>query len=183
MVFVDAAPLSLLYMLYRIGERARQADRVATFRLSAESVQRGFSLGDDADEIVDALEQGIIDVVATDHAPHAAIDKEVPFEAAPNGVLGLEWAASVVTTCTSLDQVAFFNRMAVEPARIVGLNGHGRPVGPDTPANLVVFDPSASWVPTTTRSKSRNAPYFGRTLTGKVLATVYEGRVTHRETE
>lgn len=137
----------------------------------------------DREALVDALERGIIDVVATDHAPHAAIDKEVPFEAAPNGVLGLEWAASVVTTCTSLDQVAFFNRMAVEPARIVGLNGHGRPVGPDTPANLVVFDPSASWVPTTTRSKSRNAPYFGRTLTGKVLATVYEGRVTHLETE
>lgn len=135
----------------------------------------------DREALVGGLERGIIDVVATDHAPHAAIDKEVPFEAAPNGVLGLEWAASVVTTCTSLDQVAFFERMAVAPARIAGLGGHGRPVGPDTAANLVVFDPSASWVPTTTRSKSRNAPYFGRALTGKVLATVYEGRVTHLE--
>ncbi len=136
----------------------------------------------DREALVDGLERGVIDVVATDHAPHAAIDKEVPFEAAPNGVLGLEWAASVVRTCTALDQVAFFDRMAVEPARIAGLSGHGRPVGPDTAANLVVFDPGASWVPTTTRSKSRNAPYLGRALTGKVLATVYEGRVTHLET-
>ncbi len=135
----------------------------------------------DRDALVDALERGVIDVVATDHAPHAAIDKEVPFEAAPNGVLGLEWAASVVTTCTSLDQVGFFDRMAVEPARIAGLSGHGRPVATDTAANLVIFDPAASWVPTTTRSKSRNAPYFGRTLTGKVRATVYDGRVTYRE--
>ena len=71
------------------------------------------------------LRSGVIDAVATDHAPHAAIEKEVPFEVAPNGVLGLEWAAAVANMTAGLDQADFFDRMSVAPAAIATLERHG----------------------------------------------------------
>jgi dihydroorotase len=122
---------------------------------------------------------GVIDAVATDHAPHAAIEKEVPFEDAPNGVLGLEWAAAATITATQPDIRTFFQRLSIDPAAIAGLEGHGRPVAVGMPAHLVVVDPEATWTPTTSRSKSRNAPYLGRELTGAIVATVFGGTRTH----
>ena len=134
---------------------------------------------DHREALITGLEDGTIDAVATDHAPHSALEKEVPFEMAPNGVLGLEWAGSVVNTATTLDQASFFDRMSTTPAAIAGLDRHGGPVAEDRIANLVVFHPDVEWVPTTTMSKSRNAPYFGRALTGMVTATIHDGVVTH----
>jgi dihydroorotase len=134
----------------------------------------------DREALVRALRAGIIDVVATDHAPHASHEKDVPFEHAPNGVTGLEWAASIVSTVAGLEQRAFFERLSVAPAAIAGLDRHGRPLAVGDDANLVVFDPALEWVPTTTRSRSWNAPYFGLTFRGKVVATMLRGRVTAR---
>jgi dihydroorotase len=127
------------------------------------------------------LADGTIDAVATDHAPHAAHEKDVPFEDAPNGVIGLEWAAAVVNTVSPLDPVGFFTRMSVSPAAIAGLDGHGRWPAVGGPANLVVFDPAREWVPDRTVSRSSNAPYFGMPLTGKVVATLHRGGVTARD--
>jgi dihydroorotase len=129
----------------------------------------------DRDALRIGLIDGMIDAVATDHAPHAAIEKEVPFEDAPNGVLGLEWAAAAMITATDPDIGVFFERLAIAPARIAGLEDHGRPVAVGAPAHLVVVDPGATWTPTTSKSKSRNAPYFGRELTGSVVATIFGG--------
>lgn len=134
--------------------------------------------GEDRDALRRGLEDGTVDIVGTDHAPHAAHEKEVPWEQAPNGVLGLEWAAAVANTFTDLDQAAFFDRLAVAPARIGQLDGQGMMPEVGGPANLVVFDPNIEWTPTTTVSKSENSPYFGLPLRGKVIATVYQGRVT-----
>ncbi len=134
--------------------------------------------GEDRDALRRGLEDGTVDIVGTDHAPHAAHEKEVPWEHAPNGVLGLEWAAAVANTFTDLDQAAFFDRLAVAPARIGQLDGQGMMPEVGGPANLVVFDPNIEWTPTTTVSKSENSPYFGLPLRGKVIATVYQGRVT-----
>ncbi|MGI9666036.1 MAG: dihydroorotase [Acidimicrobiia bacterium] len=125
------------------------------------------------------LVDGTIDVLATDHAPHAALEKEVPFEHAPNGVLGLEWAASVFATTCEVTPDLFFDRMSIAPAAIVGAPDQGLPLAVGNPANIVVFDPQTQWIPTTTLSKSRNAPYFGRGLTGMVAATVFQGAITH----
>ena len=97
---------------------------------------------------------------------------------APNGVLGLEWAGAAANMAAGLNQSAFFDRMSIAPANLVGLADHGNPVTMDATANLVVFDPSATWTPTTSRSKSRNAPYLGRELIGRPLATVYRGQLT-----
>ena len=128
--------------------------------------------------IREGLAGGVLDMVATDHAPHDALEKEVPFEMAPNGVLGLEWAGAVANGTVGLDQAGFFDRMSIAPAELVGLADHGNPIAIDNVANLVVFDQSATWVPTTSMSKSRNAPYLGRELTGRPVATIYRGTVT-----
>jgi len=135
---------------------------------------------EDRSALVSGLQSGVIDAVATDHAPHAAHETDVPFEHAPNGVIGLEWAAAVVNTIAGLDMVAFFDRMAEAPARIAGIAGHGARVAPGIPANLVVFDPSVEWVPSDTVSQSTNAPYFGVPLQGRALVTIFRGEVTAR---
>lgn len=133
----------------------------------------------DREALVEGLRSGSIDVVATDHAPHAALEKEVPFEYAPYGVLGLEWAAAVAVDRAQLDCEAFFDRMSVAPARIAGLEDHGVALAVGAPANVTVFNPTTRWIPTTTLSRSRNAPYLGVALTGLVTATVLRGRITH----
>jgi dihydroorotase len=127
------------------------------------------------------LRDGTIDAVATDHAPHAAHDKDVPFEHAANGITGLEWAAAVVNTVAPLDPVSFYTRMAVAPAAIAGTLDQGRWVAVGNPAHLAVFDPAHEWVPERTLSRSSNAPYFGMALQGRVVATVYGGTITARD--
>ncbi|MET0567159.1 MAG: dihydroorotase [Acidimicrobiia bacterium] len=134
---------------------------------------------DDRAALRSALREGVIDAVATDHAPHSPAEKAVPFEEAPRGVIGLETAAAVVATyALGDDQRTFFDRMSVAPARIAGLDRHGRDVEPGSPANLVLFDPKRRWVPGTFVSKSQNSPFAGLELTGKVLATIHEGRIS-----
>lgn len=129
--------------------------------------------------LVQALQRGIIDIVATDHAPHAPEDKDVAFADAPRGVTGLETAAAAVwEALDSRDR--FFEVMSITPARIAGLGAHGKPIEPGIPANLVVFDPNASWIPSEFVSKSSNSPYAGRQMLGAVRATIHGGDVVYR---
>jgi dihydroorotase len=135
----------------------------------------------DRDALRRAVAGGVIDMVATDHAPHAPGEKDVPFVDAPNGVLGLEWSAAVVATVLDLDMERFFTRLSIAPAALAGIGDrHGMRVAPGIPANLVVFDPGTETVPRSTRSKSRNSPYLGRRWRGVVRATFYRGTATHR---
>jgi len=135
----------------------------------------------DRQALADGLRSGTIDIVATDHAPHAAREKEVPFEDAPNGVLGLEWAASVARSVIGTDPIRFFDAMAVAPAAIAQIPEHGLPLAVGNVANITVFHPTRSWIPTTTRSRSRNAPYFGMSIIGKPEVTVFNGNLTFGE--
>lgn len=134
----------------------------------------------DVEAVREALQEGTIDMVATDHAPHAAAEKDVPFEEAPRGVIGLETAAAVVQTSVALEPVALFERLSVAPARLAHLADHGRWVEPGVAANFVVFDPDARWTPERFASRSENSPFQGRPLTGRVKATVHNGTVTYR---
>ncbi len=127
-----------------------------------------------------ALIDRTIDIVATDHAPHSGIEKAVAFEDAPRGVIGLETAASAVWEVVE-DPRLLFEVMSTVPARLGAFKGQGRPVEPGAPANLVVFDPGSSWVPRSFLSKSSNSPYKGRKMKGRVITTIYAGRVTHSE--
>jgi dihydroorotase len=142
----------------------------------------------DAD--VEALRQGLadgtIDAVATDHAPHAVEDKESEWAAARPGMLGLEQALSVVVETMVetglLDWAGVADRMSVRPAAIgrlggPGLQGHGRPLAPGEPANLLLLDPGFRGTvdPAALASRSRNSPYAGRELPGRLVATFLRG--------
>jgi len=125
------------------------------------------------------LLDGTIDVVATDHAPHPAQAKERPFDQAPPGMLGLEVALAVVHTELGADLGfdGIVRAMSVRPARIAGMADQGRPVDVGEVANLCVFDPALTWEVSAddTASRSRNNPWAGRTLTGRVRHTIFAG--------
>ncbi|MEV7970863.1 dihydroorotase [Sphaerisporangium sp. NPDC088356] len=132
----------------------------------------------------EALADGTIDCVATDHAPHPVEDKETEWPAAAMGMIGLETALSVVQEAMVetglLDWAGVADRMSARPAHIGRLAGHGGPLQADAPANLTLVDPSVRWAvdPGGFASKSRNTPYQGMTLPGRVVATFLRGRPT-----
>ncbi len=134
---------------------------------------------DDVATLRQALADGVIDAVATDHAPHASAECEVPFEEAPRGVIGLETALPAVLAALDPTPPILFDRMSMAPARIAGLERHGRPVELGAPANLVVIDPAAGWVADRFESKSRNSPWKGETMRGRAVATIHEGELVH----
>ncbi len=137
----------------------------------------------------DGLADATIDCVATDHAPHALEDKETEWGAARPGMLGLQTALSVVIETMvlpgRLDWRGVADRMSVAPARIGRLAGHGGSVDVGQPANLVLVDADARWTvsPSALASKSRNTPFAGRTLPGRVVTTFLRGRATVRDGE
>ncbi len=136
---------------------------------------------EDVEALRAALADGTIDIVATDHAPHARHDKEHAFIDASPGMLGLETALSVVSEVMVgsglLDWAGVAQVMSVRPARIAGLSGHGRPIAVGEPANLTLIDPAATVTVDreASMSLSRNNPWHGRRLTGSVHATVLRG--------
>ena len=138
----------------------------------------------DVEAVRRALADGTIDAVATDHAPHAVEDKDCEWAVAAFGMTGLETALSVVQEAMVetglLDWVGVADRMSARPAHIGRLPGQGRPIEPGAPANLVLVDPAYRGTvdPTATASRSRNNPYAGRSLPGRVVATFLRGRPT-----
>ncbi|MFM8712152.1 MAG: dihydroorotase [Actinomycetota bacterium] len=139
---------------------------------------------------IDALRAGVldgtIDALATDHAPHPRRDKELALDQAPPGMLGLETALGVGLGVLQVDLAHLVRVMSINPARIAGIEDrHGRDIEPGAPANLVVFDPHATWqvVPEALASKSRNTPYVGMTMRGRVRHTLFNGAFTVRDGE
>jgi dihydroorotase len=132
----------------------------------------------DVDAVKAALADGTIDAIATDHAPHAQEAKEMPFDQAPPGMLGLETSLALALTELHLPIERVLALLSWQPARIAGLAGqHGCPIADGAPANLTVIDPGAVWVvePERLASRSRNTPYAGRKLTGRARHTVLRG--------
>ena len=141
----------------------------------------------DAVALRQALADGVIDCVATDHAPHAEHEKCCEFSVARPGMLGLQTALSVVVDTMVrtglLDWRGVARVMSENPARIVGLDDQGRPLEVGEPANLVIVDPNAEWVVDGAElaSRSANTPYAAMTLPAKVTATLLRGTVTARD--
>jgi len=138
----------------------------------------------DVDAIIRGLCDGTIDVIATDHAPHSVAEKSLPFNEAPNGIIGLETSLAVTLTFLyhtgklSIDEI--IKLMAEKPAKILGLNtGVLREGGP---ADIVIFDPDEEWVvePEKFKSKAKNTPYGGFKMVGKVILTISGGKVVYR---
>ncbi len=135
---------------------------------------------DDIAALKAGLIDGTIDAVATDHAPHADHTKELPLDSAPPGMLGLETALGVLNTSVALSPQRLVEVMSWNPARIARIgNSHGHDVEVGAPANLAVFSLDDAW--TVSRedlaSKSRNTPYHGMTIKGKVRYTVFQGEL------
>ncbi|MGI9079977.1 MAG: dihydroorotase [Acidimicrobiales bacterium] len=177
---------------------AVRAAKAAGLAVSAEAAPHHFTLTDasvasydpvfkvnpplrpqaDVDAVKAALADGTLDAIATDHAPHAPEHKELPFDQAPPGMLGLETALALALGELDLPIDAVLALLSWQPARIAGLDAaHGGSVAEGRPANLCVIDPAATWEVDAAHlaSRSRNTPYHGRKLTGRVRHTVLFG--------
>jgi dihydroorotase len=138
----------------------------------------------DVEAVRAGLADGTIDIVATDHAPHPHEDKDCEWQAAAFGMLGLETALSIVQHTMVdpglVDWAGVAERMSVVPARIGRLEGHGRPIAEGEPANLVLYDPAVTRTVDASElaSLSRNTPYAGMELPGRVVATFLRGKPT-----
>ncbi|HEU4763720.1 MAG TPA: dihydroorotase [Gemmatimonadales bacterium] len=136
---------------------------------------------EDREAIRQALKDGTIDVIASDHAPHHYDAKEREFDDAPNGILGLETSLGLaireLVTPGLLTLPELLYRMSTRPAQVFHLPGGTLAVG--APADVVMFDPEVRWVvrPEEFRSKSRNTPFGGETLVGRADLTLVDGRV------
>ena len=141
---------------------------------------------EDVEAVRDAVRDGTIDLVATDHAPHHYDEKEREFADAPNGIVGLETALAVVNTWLVkpgiIDLATLIDRMAVSPARTFNLPGGSLRRG--NVADVTVFDAMREWTVDPARfvSKGRNSPYGGYTLLGRVMCTIVGGKIVQRAT-
>ena len=195
---LTGAPIHLLHLSTARSVELVRAAKADGLQVTAEACPHHFTLSDellasfdtvykvnpplraasDIAAVKRGLADGTIDAIATDHAPHPPEAKEQPLDQAPPGMLGLQTALSLALGELGLDLPAVIRLLSTTPARIARIDDrHGGPVEVGRPANVTVFDPSATWtvVPAQLASKSRNTPYAGRSMTGVVRHTIFRG--------
>ncbi len=138
----------------------------------------------DIDALIEGLNEGIIDAIATDHAPHAEADKNKDFVQAPFGISGLETALGGLIALVHIGKLSLntlIARLTSGPAGIIG-DGRGR-LAIGSPADVAIFDPDKKWTvkPAEFASKGHNTPLAGKTLKGRVMATVYQGKIVYQD--
>ncbi len=173
-VTCEVAPHHFLLTEENVGEYNTSAKMNPPLRSAA-----------DRDAMIEAILDGVVDAIATDHAPHATHEKEVEFENAPNGITGLETALGLSLRWLHREWKLPLGRvlslLSAQPAALLGLKGRGTlTVG--SFADVVVFDPKVEWVyrATNSKSKAKNTPFDGWTMQGKVRWTISEGRVAYK---
>ncbi|MFN3265115.1 MAG: dihydroorotase, partial [Aquificaceae bacterium] len=139
---------------------------------------------EDRSALIEGLKDGTVDCIATDHAPHAVWEKG-QLESAMPGIIGLQTALPMMLELVRQEIInlsKLVELMSCRPARILGLEDCGS-LKEGSRANLVLFDPEIEWVlnDETNLSKSRNTPIWGKTLRGKVIYTIFEGRIVHQD--
>jgi len=198
LVRLTGVPMHFLHLSTARSVQMVRAAKAEGLRITAEATPHHFTLTDeqlngydpvfkvnpplrtraDIDAIKAGLADGTIDAIATDHAPHAPHTKEVPLDEAPPGMLGLETALALAISELQMPLAQVVAALSWKPAAIAGVaDRHGRPIAVGEPANLTVFDPNQQWtvVPAQLASKSRNTPYAGRPVRGKVRHTILNG--------
>ena len=179
-------------------ELVRQAKKKST-KIHAEATPHHFTLTEDAvmehgtmakmnpplrteadrQAIIRGLQDGTIDLIATDHAPHADYEKAKPLTEAPSGIIGLETSLAlgneVLVDAGELTMMQLLTCMTMNPAKLYRLDAGY--LAENGPADLVLFDPAKEWVPERFYSKSQNSPFLGQKLKGKVEYTICKGKV------
>lgn len=139
----------------------------------------------DREEILRGLREGVIDIIATDHAPHSAEEKARPLTEAPSGIIGLETALALGITNLvrpgHLSLVQLMEKMALNPAILYHLENTKGWIGKGSDADLVLFDPEEAWTVEHFQSKSSNSPFLGQTLYGKVKYTICDGKIAWKD--
>ena len=199
LVRLTGTPMHFLHLSTARSVEMVRAAKADGLPVTAEATPHHFTLTDELLESYDAvykvnpplrtsadiaaikagLVDGTIDAIATDHAPHPPHTKEAPLDQAPPGMLGLETALALALGELEAPLETVIGALSWRPAAIAGIaDQHGRPVAVGEPANLAVFDPSHEWTvdPGLLASKSRNTPYAGRSVRGKVRHTLLHGR-------
>ena len=141
----------------------------------------------DTQALLQGLNEGVIDVIATDHAPHTEADKNREFALAPFGISGFETALGSLMSLVHSGQLplsTLIAKLTSEPASIIG-NRYGElgTLNPETPADVTIFDPAREWTvdPRTFASKGRNTPLAGSKLKGKVMLTIVQGKIVYQD--
>lgn len=136
---------------------------------------------EDRDAVVEGIKDGTIDLIATDHAPHTALEKDCPMTEAPSGIIGLETAFSLavqnLVNRGVLTYPELFRCMSYNPCSLYKLPGGKIEEG--APADLVIFNPSEIWEVTSFKSKSSNSPFVGKRLPGVIKYTVCNGKAVY----
>ena len=159
-------------------------DRVAAYDTNAK-MNPPLRTAADVEALREAVKDGTIDLVATDHAPHHYDEKEREFADAPNGIVGLETALAVIVTnlveSGIITYAQMVERMSCAPAKLFNLPGGSLRRG--TVADVTVFNPGEAWMvdPATFLSKGRNTPYAGMALRGKAVCTIVAGQIVYRQ--
>ncbi len=138
---------------------------------------------EDRDAIIEAIQDGTIDAIATDHAPHSALEKDIEFDQAANGIIGLETAVPLALALFRkghIDAFRLIELLSSNPARILGVRGGSLKIG--TEADIAVIDPEKHFVleKKDILSKSKNSPFIGTRLQGRAVLTLCGGRITHK---
>ncbi len=139
----------------------------------------------DVEAVVQGLREGVLDIIATDHAPHSAVDKVCTFDDAASGISGLETALGLLMALVRRGDLALetlVQRLTADPARVLGPQwSHLGSLRPGAAADVTVFDPGATWTvePERLTSRGRNTPLAGVTLRGRVVATAVGGRLVY----
>ena len=137
---------------------------------------------EDLDAVIGALIDGTIDVIATDHAPHSILEKDIEFDQAANGIIGLETSVPLALALFRkgyIDEARLVELLSENPAKILGVKGGSLSIGAD--ADIAVIDPEHQFVlhENDIASKSKNSPFIGAKLQGKALLTICGGRITY----
>jgi dihydroorotase len=137
---------------------------------------------EDVEALIEGLKNGVIDAIATDHAPHGIVDKDVEFDQAANGIIGLQTALPVtlkLVTEGRLSPSRWIESLSLAPARILNLPYGNLKRG--AAADIVVFDSKNEWVLSSRdiESKSKNSPYLNQRMRGRALATLVEGAIAY----
>jgi len=141
---------------------------------------------EDVEALIKGLKDGVIDAIATDHAPHTLADKNCGLQQAAFGISGLETAFGCLITLVhqrGISLTQLISKLTCEPARVIGRNGELGTLKAGAPANITIFDPDREWIVNSSNfaSKGKNTPYDGYKFKGKVMATIANGRIVYIE--